>query len=133
MEAPFYAICREKEYSLTLGTLPKEQQAKASTNDDADSGAKEPLLGLTLAPAKQVAGSGDEGVVVTAVDPDGPAASRGFKAGDVILEAGGKRVSAPRDVSKAVADAQRDGKRSILVRIKSGGGTRFVALPVDKA
>jgi serine protease Do len=123
----------EKEYSLTLGTLPKEQQAKASTNDDAGSGAKEPLLGLTLAPAKQVAGSGDEGVVVTAVDPDGPAANRGFKAGDVILEAGGKRVSAPRDVSKAVADAQRDGKRSILVRIKSGGGTRFVALPVDKA
>ena len=124
----------EKSYSLTLGTLPKEQQvARAPTRDDADRGAKVPRLGLTLAPAKQVAGSGDEGVVVTAVDPDGPAASRGFKTGDVILEAGGKKVSEPGDVTKAIADARKDGKRSILVRVKSGGGTRFVALPVDRA
>jgi serine protease Do len=124
----------EKAYSLALGTLPKEQQlAKASTSDDGERGAKVPRLGLTLAPAKQVAGSGDEGLVVTAVDPDGPAASRGFKTGDVILEAGGKTVSVPSDVSNAIAGAQKDGKRSILVRIRSGGGTRFVALPVDRA
>jgi serine protease Do len=124
----------EKTYSLTLGTLPKErQQARASTRDDSERGSKEPRLGLTLAPAKQVAGSGDEGVVVTAVDPDGPAASRGFKTGDVILEAGGKTVSNPRDVSEAVALARKDGKRSILLRVKSSGGTRFVALPVERA
>jgi serine protease Do len=124
----------EKTYSLTLGTLPKEQQqARASTRDDSERGSKEPRLGLTLAPAKQVAGSGDEGVVVTAVDPDGPAASRGFKTGDVILEAGGKSVSSPRDVSEAMALARKDGKRSILLRVKSSGGTRFVALPVDRA
>jgi serine protease Do len=123
----------EKIYSLTLGTLPKEQLAKASTRDDGDRGAKVPRLGLTLAPAKQVAGGGNEGVVVTAVDPDGPAASRGFKTGDVILEAGGKTVSVPSDVSQAIAEARKDGKRSILVRVKSSGGTRFVALPVDRA
>jgi serine protease Do len=123
----------EKSYSLTLGTLPKEQQAaRASTHNDGDRGAKVPRLGLTLAPAKQVAGSGDEGVVVTAVDPDGPAANRGFKTGDVILEAGGRKVSEPGELSKAIDDARNDGKRSILVRVKSGGGTRFVALPVDR-
>jgi serine protease Do len=125
----------EKSISLTLGRLPKQKQlaAKAPANDDGERGAEVPRLGLTLAPAKQVAGSGDEGVVVTAIDPDGPAASRGFKTGDVILEAGGKTVSAPGDVSKAVAEARKDGKRSILVRVRSGGGTRFVALPVDRA
>jgi serine protease Do len=125
---------QEKSISLTLGRLPKEQQfARAPANDDGERGAEVPRLGLTLAPARQVAGSGDEGVVVTAIDPDGPAASRGFKTGDVILEAGGKTVSVPSDVSKAVAEARKDGKRSILVRVKSGGGTRFVALPVDRA
>ena len=122
----------EKTYSLTLGTLPKEQVAKASTRGDGERGAKVPRLGLTLAPAKQVAGGGDEGVVVTEVDPGGPAASRGFKTGDVILEAGGKTVSVPGDVSQAIADARRDGKRSILVRVKSSGGTRFVALPLGR-
>ena len=40
-----------------------------------------------------VAGAGKEGVVVTEVDPDGAAAERGFKAGDVILEVGGKTVA----------------------------------------
>ena len=122
----------EKTYSLTLGTLPKEQLAKASTRGDGERGDKVPRLGLTLAPAKQVAGSGDEGVVVTEVDPGGPAASRGFKTGDVILEAGGKTVSVPNDVSQAIAEARKDGKRSILVRVKSGGGTRFVALPLGR-
>jgi serine protease Do len=123
----------EKEFTLKLGTLPKEQQANATTRDSSERGSKEPQLGLTLAPAKDVAGSGDEGVVVTDVDPDGPAATRGFKTGDVILEAGGRRIVSPSELGKVIADAHRDGKRSILVRVKSSGGTRFVALPVDKA
>ena len=54
-----------------------------------------PQLGLTLAPAGQVAGSGSEGVVVTEVDPDGAAAEHGFETGDVILEVGGKTVATP--------------------------------------
>ena len=49
---------------------------------------------------------------MTAFDPDGPAASRGFKTGDVILEVGGKSVSAPEDVSKAVAEA-REGRQKV--------------------
>jgi hypothetical protein len=32
-----------------------------------------------------------------------------------------------------MALARKDGKRSILLRVKSSGGTRFVALPVDRA
>ncbi len=62
-----------------------------------------PRLGLTLAPAGQVAGSGSEGVVVTEVDPDGVAAEHGFKTGDVILEVGGKTVARPADVREAIA------------------------------
>ena len=46
-----------------------------------------------VAPASDVAGSGDKGVVVTGVDPDGPAAEQGFQTGDVILDVGGKAVA----------------------------------------
>ena len=46
---------------------------------------------------------------------------------------GGKAVNAPADVRKALADARSDGKRTILMRVKSEGGTRFVALPVGRA
>ena len=70
-------------------------------------------------PAKQVAGSSGEGVVVTQVDPDGPAAERGFKTGDVILEVGGATVSTPADVKKALADAKGAARSTVLMRVKS--------------
>jgi serine protease Do len=124
----------EKTYSLTLGKLPDSKVAKAeSKSEDKTESGKLAELGLTLAPAGTVAGTGDEGVVVTAVDSNGPSAERGISTGDVILEAGGKSVSAPADVRKAVASARESGKKAILLRIKSSGGTRFVALPVGKA
>jgi serine protease Do len=71
-------------------------------------------------------------VVVTNVDPDGPAAERGFKTGDVILEVGGKAVSTPADVRNALNEARKDGKRTVLMRVKSGDTSRFVALPAGR-
>jgi serine protease Do len=126
----------EKTLTLTLGELPKERQARNSNPEERerDSGTTQfSRLGLTLAPASKVAGSGGEGVVVTAVDPDGPAADRGFKTGDVILDVGGKVVSAPADVRKALNDARQEGKHSVLLRVKSGDATRFVALSLGRA
>jgi serine protease Do len=122
----------EKTYSLELGKLPNEA-AKAEREDDAAGGAKVADLGLTLAPSSTVAGSGDQGVVVTAVDTGGSAAERGIKTGDVILEVGGNRVSVPADVRRQIAAARSNGKRSVLLRIRSGGETRYVALPVGRA
>ena len=86
----------EKSISLTLGELPKQREARAARRTPpARRGTDVPRLGLTLAPAGQVAGSGSEGVVVTEVDPDGVAAEHGFKTGDVILEVAGKKVANP--------------------------------------
>jgi serine protease Do len=123
----------EKTMSLTLGELPKSQQAKAPAADDKPSDTDVPRLGLTLAPAGQVAGSGDEGVVVTNVDADGIAAEHGFKTGDVILEVGGKKVASPAEVREVLSGINKDGKRSVLLRVKSGEGTKFVALRLAKA
>ena len=61
----------EKNFSLTLGELPKSKEARATSPDSDASGAGLPKLGMTIAPAGEVAGSGSEGVVVTKVDPDG--------------------------------------------------------------
>jgi len=86
-----------------------------------------------LAPAGQVAGSGSEGVVVTEVDPNGLASEHGFKTGDVILDVGGKKVASASDVRNAMVEAKKDGKRSVLMRLKSQDATRFVAIPVARA
>lgn len=123
----------EKTVNVTLGELPAQVEARARGGDDRGSLNEGAALGLQLAPAGTVAGSGSEGVVVTGVSPDGPAAERGFKTGDVILEVAGKAVSNPADVRKALDDARKDNKRTVLLRVKSGEGTRFVALPAGRA
>lgn len=121
-----------KTLALTLGKMPNEQHAKADTNDEMSAG-DSPRLGLNLAPAKDVAGSGDQGVAVVGVDPNGPAAERGIKTGDVILDVAGKAVANTAEVRKALSDARTAGKNTVLLRVKSAEATRFVALPIKKA
>jgi serine protease Do len=123
----------EKSFSLTLGELPKERQAALAGSDSPSRDADIPTLGLMLAPAAQVAGSGSEGVVVTEVNPDGLASEHGFKTGDVILDVGGKKVASATDVRNALVEAKKDGKRSVLMRLKSEEATRFVAIPIARA
>ena len=125
----------EKTFSIALGELPNQREARATTMPDSSGpeGTDVPRLGLTVVPAGQVAGSGSEGVVVTEVDPNGIASDQGVKTGDVILEVGGKKVANPADIRSALKDAQKDGKRTILMRVKSGDATKFVALRLGKA
>jgi serine protease Do len=123
---------KEKDVKVDLGELPNEQAANAQSNDSGD--ADHTSLGdygLTLAPAA-AAGAGDNGAVITDIDPNGKAADRGLKEGDVILEAGGQTIAGPHDVSKALTAAEKAGKKAILLRVKSGDSVRFLALPLGK-
>jgi len=125
---------QEKTVTVTLGTLPKEKAAAASQEKSgAMPDSDMPKLGLTLAPSNKPTGTDANGVVVTAVDPNGVAADHGFQVGDVILDVGGKSVANPSDVRKQLADARKEGKRALMFRVKSGEGTRFVALPLGNA
>ena len=120
----------EKTVTLTLGEMPAAKEARAEGNTPDNGTADIAKLGLTLAPAGRVAGAGGEGVVVTGVNSSGVAADHGFSTGDVILEVAGKSVSTPADVRNVIASARTDGKRTVLMRVKKGDNTRFVALPV---
>ena len=127
---------QDKVINLTLGQLPNTLEAKADTDNGDKGGATRgsdvPKLGMTVAPANSVAGAGKEGVVVTEVDPKSAAAERGFKEGDVILEVAGKTVASAGDVRDAITSARNDNKNSVLMRVKSGGSSRFVAVPLAK-
>jgi serine protease Do len=128
---------QDKVVNITLGQLPNTIEAKADNGND-DNGGKAtrgtdvPKLGMTVAPAASVAGAGKDGVVVTDVDPKSAAAERGFKEGDVILEVAGKTVTSANDVREAINAARSDNKNSVLMRVKTGGQSRFVAVPLAK-
>ena len=127
---------QEKVVNLTLGQLPNTVEAKANADKEdkgsASKGTDVPKLGLTIAPANSVAGAGKDGVVVTDVDPKSAAAERGFKEGDVILEVAGKSVASAGEVREAIDTARTENKNSVLMRVKSGGSSRFVAIPLAK-
>jgi serine protease Do len=121
----------ERTANVRLGTLPAEKEAAVSAPETTGR-ASLANLGLSLAPASSVSGA-KEGVVVTEVDPDGVAAQKGLKSGDIILEAAGRPVSRPAEISSALDAAKKDGRKAVLLRVKSGDQTRFVALATNPA
>jgi serine protease Do len=114
----------EKSFSVTLGNLPEQREANAVAEIPRQKGTSVPRVGVSVAPVA-------EGAVVTSVDPDGAAADRGvLSSGDVILQADGKKITGAADLRNAVDAAQRAGKRSVLMRIRSAEGIKFIALPL---
>jgi serine protease Do len=115
---------------VTLGALTDSAQAKADApaEHSKDAMAK---YGMTLAPAASVDGAGKTGVVVSDVDPDGVAAQKGIQTGDVILQVAGKPVSRPSEVTAAIDSAKTDGKKAVLMQLKTENGARFVALSTE--
>lgn len=118
---------QEKTVTVTLGELPR---TSAQVREGKKAPSEPPILGLTLAPASAVAGAGDEGVVVVEIDPSSRAAESGLQTGDIVLEVGRRAVKTPADVSKIVDEVRAQSKHTILMRIKRGDATRFVAVPI---
>ncbi len=122
-----------------VGKMPEQMEANASTAPAAP--APNPAtavsgLGLSLAPitdelrTKYKIGADAKGVVVTDVAGDGPAASRGIKPGDVIVEVQQQAVSSPEDVQKRLDQFREQDRRTVLLLVQSGDGMRWVPLPL---
>jgi len=114
------------DLSVKIGTMPGEPKTASSEGgakgDDASVSLAD--FGLKVAPAQDGAG-----VTVTDVAPSSPAAERGLKPGDTILEVAGTAVHAPADVRNAL---KANDKKRVLMLVKTEDGQRFVALPTAK-
>jgi serine protease Do len=124
---------KENTVDVTLGTLPEQKQAAVQPDEQEEDqgGSSSVKLGIQVAPASRTPGAGDQGLVVTQVDPDGSAAGK-LTEGDVILEAGGKTVNSSKDVVASLDAAQKAGRKAVLLRVKNGDNTRFVAIEIGR-
>ncbi len=118
---------QERTFNVTLGTLPDQREARVTPEAPRQRGTNVPQLGLSVAPQP-----GGGGVVVSNVDPEGTAAEHGLRNGDVIVEVSRKKVATAGDVRHAIDAAQKSGKKSVLLRIKSGTSMKFVAVRVNR-
>jgi serine protease Do len=121
---------KQQTVPVKLGTFPSGKELASLERDTREPQATEmEQLGLTVAPPT---GANKEGVVVTGVDNDSDAAQKGIKSGDIILEIGGTGVQSPADIANGVKEAAKLGRKAVLLRIKSGGEMRFVAVQLKK-
>jgi len=128
----------EQTLSVEIAQMPSEQNV-ASLDEDAELDETTPKLGLALANLDaQIRSEMDlsddiEGAVVTDVLPGSPAAEKGLRQGDLIIEADHQAVTDPKAVAQAVKAASERGDKAVLLLIKRGEQDRFVAIRIDQA
>ena len=128
--------------AVKLGELEEERVAARTppTVTPSDDGIVEPL-GLNLAvitPELRQRFDLDEktkGVVITEVVPDGSAAEKDLRPGDVIVEIDLEEVNEPSDVSEKVEKAKDEGHRvvTLLVFRQGKGDFEWVAVRLDNS
>lgn len=115
------------EISVKIGAMPSDP--KMAANGDGKDGEGDKSISLADLGIKITTAQDGAGVTVTEVAPDSPAAERGLKAGDTILEVAGTEVHAPSDVRSAL---KNDDKKRVLMLVKTDEGQHFVAIPKSK-
>jgi serine protease Do len=112
----------------TLAKMKNEpSQRVASGEPNAD---QPDRLGMTVAPAADISGAGEQGLAILQVNAQGKAAEAGLKAGDVIVRAGDQKLGNVGDLNDAMAAASANGKSNVLVLVRRGEAQRYVAVPV---
>ena len=132
------------DVNVTVGRLPEDEEAEdgAGTNGGEEEQETKPereeLLGLSIAPLTEELrnqygiGRAVEGVVITEVKPDSPAAQKDVKPGDVIVEVTQEKVKQPQDVRARLLAVKKSGRRSVLLLLSDAKGElRFVAVPTS--
>ena len=89
-----------------------------------------PALDARLRPHPPRGATGRSGAAVVDVAPGSAADGAGLKAGDVIVEAGGRRVRGPDDVTAALALAA--GKAGLTLSVLRSGAAVTIMVPIGQ-
>ncbi|MDQ3439244.1 MAG: DegQ family serine endoprotease [Planctomycetota bacterium] len=111
--------------TATLEALPsKSAAAVPAPSRDGEGAAGLAVEPLTVARAKQLGLDETAGLLVTHVDPSGPAADAGLQRGDVIQKVDGRPVASVGELRQVLTQ----GERPALVLVRRGEQNLFVSL-----
>ncbi len=120
---------QSKTITLNIGELPDKPVQHASLQKDSKTGMTD--LGIRVAPASEISADDSAGLAVVGVEPGGKAAEAGLAEGDIILKVGDESVNRADDLRRALADANKAGRKNALALVKRNGDQRFIALPAS--
>ena len=130
---------QKRNVKIVVGRLQEDEAEKtAADKKSGEAPSGKALIGLKLAPLtdelRQKYGFDKKvkGVVVTEIDSASPAAQKGIKVGDVIVEAAQEQVGSVDDVAKGIDKVRKAGRKAVLLRVEDAkGDMRFVAVPLE--
>ncbi len=125
---------------VKVGELPEDVTALASAPAPVEDLTPQPLklsgLGLELSPItpdmrkKYSVGADQKGVLVTGVTDGTPAADRGLKAGDVVVEVQQEEVTSPADAQSKIDAVRKAGRPTVLLLVQGQDGMRYVPISI---
>ncbi|MET3560168.1 serine protease Do [Bartonella japonica] len=121
---------KETNIKVKLDSMPEDESKKEGQKYlNGRSSSDETLEDYGL-----IVASSDDGVglVVTDVDPDSDAADRGIRPGDVIVTVNNKSIKKVSDVIETIKNAQKLGRKFVLLQVQTNDQNRFVSLPILK-
>ena len=120
---------KNQTVEITIGKMPgADKLAALSKKMPSDQAPKLAKLGIAVEEAQD-----GMGVVVRATDPNGIAASKGIRPGDIIVEVAGIEIDGPRSLKAALARAGKSGDSTVLMLVLSKGRQRFIAMPLKRS
>lgn len=95
-------------------------------------------LGLTFSPItdelrdRYKIAEGMSGVVVTEIDPNGPASEANIRKGDIVVEITQKKVASPEDIDARLAELKKLNRKNALLTVSnSNGDVTFVTITIQ--
>jgi serine protease Do len=117
------------DLTITLGERPGTVAQAQKPAEEPEQSVGLQVQNLTKELADQLGYQPGEGVVVTAVQPGGPAAEQGIQRGDLILSVNNRNVTNVKEFGDAMKQAKKGGKALFL--IKREDASQFVVVPFE--
>lgn len=120
-----------KKIEVTIGGDESVQKVSAGDSGEVQG----PSIGVGLANITPEVreqlklGKNAKGAIVASVNPDKSAAVAGIREGDLIVSVNNQAVTDAGEAKKAVSDASKSGRKSVLLQIERDGAQSFVAVP----
>jgi serine protease Do len=129
-------------FRIKVGQLDEGGAEAAKPEPEGEKGGaldapKKSSLGMTFSPitdelrSRYAIDRGVRGVIITEIDPEGPAADKEVQPGDVVVEISQQRVGTPEEVTTRLETLRKLKRRNALLTVAdSGGEVSFVAVEI---